>query len=223
MRVLVALLAGCTSADSTMDAALPPDATFTTLFDGATLAGWRMAGVGSFTVEDAALVAQPADGLGLLWSTIPTPPDFLLRLQWKRTAADDNSGVFIRFPDPESKGYDNTAWVAVDWGLEIQIDDTGHPDGAPLHTTGAIYEQPGQQLSLVPSRPVGEWNTYEIEVRGQTYIVRLDGTQVTTLVYGGDATRPDRALPSTAAVPRFIGIQSHTGHPAFRNIEIRAL
>lgn len=210
MRLLLALLAGCAHDDMTH------------LFDG-TLARWKMAGVGSFTVEDNTLVAQPGNDLGLLWSTVPTPPDFLLRLEWKRSAADDNSGVFLRFPDPDSRSYTNTAYVAVDFGFEVQIDDTGHPDGAPLHTTGAIYNEPDQLLSLTPSRPVGEWNVYEIEVRAQTYIVHLNGTQVTKLVYAGDPARPDRALPSTPAEPRYIGVQSHTGHPAFRNIEIRAL
>ena len=210
---------------------MPPDvpaapdapASFIPLFDGSSLAGWRMAGRGSFTVDAGALVAQPGDDLGLLWSTVPTPADFLLRLEWRRTNYDDNSGVFIRFPDPDSKGYDNTAYVGVHWGLEIQIDDTGHPDGAPLHTTGAIYEQPNQMLALVPSRPVGEWNTYEIEARGQRYTVRLNGTQVTQLLYAGDAVRPDRALPSTPGDDRFIGLQTHTGNVAFRAIEIRAL
>jgi hypothetical protein len=130
--------------------------------------------------------------------------------------------VFLRFPDPDSKGYDNTAWVGVHWGLEAQIDDTGHPDGSPLHTTGAIYEQPGQELSQVPSKPVGEWNLYEVEVVGQTYTVRLNGAQVTRLVFAGDSDRPDRALPSTVNEPRYIGLQSHTGAIAFRNITLLA-
>jgi hypothetical protein len=193
------------------------------LFDGTSLAGWRMAGRGAFTVVNGALVAQPGDGLGLLWSTVPTPPNFRLRLEWKRSAVDDNSGVFLRFPDPDSKGYENTAWVGVHWGLEVQIDDTGHPDGAPLHTTGAIYEQAGQQLSQIPSRPVGEWNTYEIDVIDQTYVIRLDGTQVSRLVYPGDPERADRALPSTPAEPRYIGLQTHTGYVAFRTITLMPL
>ena len=30
-------------------------------------------------------------------------------------------------------------------------------------------------------------------------------------VAGSDAAHPDRGLPSTNAVPRFIGLQTHTG------------
>jgi hypothetical protein len=32
-----------------------------------------------------------------------------------------------------------------------------------------------------------------------------------------------RGLPSTPAAPSFIGLQTHTGRVAFRNIQIRAL
>ena len=34
--------------------------------------------------------------------------------------------------------------------------------------------------------------------------------------------RPDRALPSTPAEPRYIGLQSHTGAVAFRNVTLQA-
>jgi hypothetical protein len=200
------------------------EAGFTPLFDGRTLAGWQMAGAGKFVAADGNLSALPGcDGLGLLWSTLPTPPDFVLRLQWRATAGDDNSGVFVRFPDPNSKGYDNTAWVGVNFGLEIQIDDRGEPDGAPMHTTGSIYDQPDQQFSRVPSRPIGEWNDYEIRARGQLYTVSLNGMQTTRFSFAGDATYPDRALPSAPGAPRYIGLQAHTGFVSFRDIRIAPL
>jgi hypothetical protein len=197
-------------------------AAMTILFDGRDASAWKMAGLGSFSVEDGALVANPGDGLGLFWCTIPTPADFILELQWRRTAEDDNSGVFLRFPDPDSKGYDNTAWVGVHFGFEVQIDETGAPDGALVHTTGAIYEQEGQLLSQVPALPVGQWNQYEISVIGQSYRVVLNGVQVSEWVFGGDPAHPDRGQPSTRAVPRYIGLQSHTGRVEFRDIVLRA-
>ena len=39
----------------------------------------------------------------------------MLRLEWMRTAPDDNSGVFVRFPHPEQQNYDNTAYVGVNF------------------------------------------------------------------------------------------------------------
>jgi alpha-L-arabinofuranosidase len=38
-----------------------------------------------------------------------------------------------------------------------------------------------------------------------------------------DPAHPDRGLPSTTSVPRFIGLQSHTGRSMFRNVRIKAL
>ena len=44
--------------------------------------------------------------------------------------ADDNSGVFVAFPDPEQQNYDNTAYVGINLGFEVQIDELGRPDNA---------------------------------------------------------------------------------------------
>ena len=62
-------------------------------------------------------------------------------------------------------------------------------------------------------------------MQGQTYKVALNGTDVTVFnfVVGSDAVHPERGLPSTNAVPRFIGLQTHTGRVAFRKIQIKAL
>jgi len=38
----------------------------------------------------------------------------LLRLQWMMTAVDDNSGIFVAFPNPEKEDYVNTANAGAD-------------------------------------------------------------------------------------------------------------
>ncbi len=201
---------------------------FTPLFDGFTTSGWQMSTIrnqpgrddpGRFVVVDGTLEAVTGSDIGLYWCTVPTPPDFVLRLEWLRWDEWDNSGVFVRFPRPDGKGYDNTAFVGVDFGLEVQIDERGAPDGAPIHRTGAIYGEAGQTLSPIPARPVGEWNEYEIRVKGQTYTVLLNGHQVTEF----RNTSAGRGQPSTPSAPSFIGLQTHTGRVAFRNIRIKAL
>lgn len=205
-----------------------PPAGFQSLFDGKSLTNWQMSTIknqpgqdypGHFTIVDGALEGVPGTDLGLLWCTTPTPANFVLRLQWQRTAYDDNSGVFIRFPDPNSKGYNNTAWVAINFGFEVQIDELGRPDGAGIHKTGAIYAQANQQLSQIPAKPIGEWNDFEITAQDQTYTVRLNGQQVATFTN----TDTGRGLPSTAGSPSFIGLQTHTGRVRFRNIFIKTL
>jgi hypothetical protein len=202
---------------------------FTLLFDGKDRGKWLMSTIqnqgpsnsnpGGFEIVDGALQATPGNDLGLLWHTQPTPPDFILKLQWRALRSDDNSGVFLRFPDPRSKNYNNTAYVGVDFGFEVQIDELGAPDGAPKHTTGAIYNEDGQAFTRRAAKPLGEWNDYEIRVQGQTYTVLLNGQQTTTFTFGGDPARPDRGLPGG-----FIGLQSHFGsRVAFRDIQIKAI
>lgn len=212
-----------------------PEAGFTALFDGASLAGWQMSTIrnqpgrddpGRFVVTNGALVAVPGTDIGLLWHSQPTPPDFLLKLEWRRWREDDNSGVFLRFPHLDGKNYDNTAFVAVDFGFEVQIDQLAAPDGLGIHKTAAIYGFQGPaDPNTLPVHPIGEWNAFEIRVQGQSYTVTLNGVQVTVFAFvaGSDALHPARGLPSTNAVPRFIGLQTHTGRVAFRNIQIKAL
>ena len=196
------------------------------LFDG-TVEGWRMAGNGAFAIERDAdgpvMVARPADGLGLYWSTFPTPASYELSIDFRLSDKNDNSGVFLSFPDPERFGYENTAWVGVHYGLEVQIDEIARPDGADLHRTGAIYGWPNQTLSLRGAKIAGLWNRYRIRVIDRMYSVELDGQEVSRLVFTSDPSQPLRALPPTAATPRFVGVQAHTGRVAFRDVRLKLL
>ncbi|HET7061396.1 MAG TPA: family 16 glycoside hydrolase [Nitrosospira sp.] len=204
------------------------DAGFTLLFDGADTSKWRLTTIqnqannfpGGRLVVDRALETVPGNDLGMFWHTDPTPHDFVLKLEWLRWREDDNSGIFIRFPHPDSKGYNNTAYVAVNFGFEIQIDQLARPDGSPLRKTGAIYgfAAPSDPNNL-PVKPVGEWNEFQIHVQGQHYTVFLNGVKITEY----NNTDPNRGQPSTGSNPSFIGIQNHTGRVAFRKIQIKAL
>jgi len=208
-----------------------PEAGFTALFDGFTLDAWRMSMIknqpgrdnpGHFLVVDGSLENVTGSDLGLLWCTTPMPADYILRLEWLRWEDYDNSGVFIRFPNPESKGYNNSAFVAVDFGFEVQIDEFGAPDGQDIHKTGAIYRNDGRRdgeaFALKPAHPVGQWNEYEIRVKGQNYQIFLNGDRVCVF----DNPYPNRGLPSTSVAPSYIGLQTHTGRVAFRNIRYKA-
>jgi hypothetical protein len=217
-------------ADSLAAQAPPaPSPGFQLLFDGSNTDKWRMSTIknqpgrdnpGRFLVVDGTLEAVPGTDLGLYWHTDPVPADFVLRLEWLRWRDDNNSGVFLRFPHPDSKGYDNTAYVAINFGFEIQIDQLARDDGAPIHKTGAIYGQAGPaNPDQLPVNPPGQWNLFEIRVQGQTYDVALNSQPLTHFVN----TDAARGLPSTPAAPSFIGLQTHIGRVAFRNIQIRAL
>jgi hypothetical protein len=216
--VLVPCAIGCHD-DGDQDPAM-----WKTLFDGELAPAWKMSTIknqpgrddpGRFDVVDGALVATPGTDLGLLWYTEPAPRDFELELEWRTPVIEDNSGVYVRFPDLDSKDYNNTAHVAIDFGFEIQIYATERTDIQPYQRTGAIYGALDQQFAPLPARPLGEWNHYRIRVAGQVYTVELDGVQTTTFTN----VDPARGLDA----PAYIGVQTHTGHVAFRAIRIRAL
>jgi hypothetical protein len=214
------------------------------LFDGKTLANWRMAGRGTFHVIDSALQSVPSFDLGLLWCTTPMPKNFRLELEFFTRTNQSNSGVFVRFRNPQATGYYNPAWSAVfipgmsavPAGFEIQIDNTGAPDGLPKHRTGVVYAvnypgDPTPDPALPPAQPgdfanpqnalVMSWNQYKIEVQGNIVTVNLNG--VNTCKYTNtDATRAQ----FSATEPTFIGLQSYSNYSyptAFRNIRVTVL
>jgi choline dehydrogenase-like flavoprotein len=222
-------------------APLPPPALepgFQWLFDGTlgSFQKWRQAGPGSFEFVDAesVLVANPGDDIGLLYYAPEGFGDFVLRLQFRIDSRDDNSGVFVRsrdpgrpWPDiPDPRAATNPAWVAVHTGFELQIDDGARPDGSDMHRTGAVYavevgQEDGKQAyhrgsALQP----GEWNDYEIEVRGNAYTARLNHCRTTSFVN----LDPGRGVSaSTDPSSGFVGLQIHIGRVAFRAIRIEPL
>jgi len=173
------------------------------LFDGTTLTGWSQAGPGGFRLVDN--VMQSQGGMGLLWYSERTFGDFVLELDWRVTAGTDNSGVFLRFPDPG-----DDPWVAVNRGYEVQIYDD--PGGDP-QKTGAVYGFQAPDASA--SKPVGEWNHYRIRASGNDYIVFLNGVQVNQFSSTDSSRGPEG----------HIGVQNHDpgSEVQFRDIVVREL
>ncbi|MFB9269621.1 family 16 glycoside hydrolase [Bradyrhizobium erythrophlei] len=212
-----------------------PDPGFQLLFDGRSTAKWKMSTIanqpgrddpGRFHLIDAGLESAPGTDLGLLYTRIDFV-NYVLRLEWLASRDDDNSGVFLRFPDPASPDihYDNRAFIGVDFGFEVQIDALGRGSPPPgqnvdkkFRTTGAIYNIANQTLDeTVVANGAGRWNSFEILVRDNRFTVFLNGKQKT------DFVNPDPTRGKADAGSRFIGLQTHTGRVLFRKIEIQGL
>ena len=119
----------------------------------------------------------------MLWYAARPYGDFSLKLEFRDDAPDAdaraNAGVQVRFPapNPPVPGCPMTfngnpitdagapAWIAVNCGHEIQINDNA--EGDP-RKTGSIYGF--KDLDIAAARPVakGEWSELEIRVEGQT-------------------------------------------------------
>ena len=143
--------------------------------------------------------------------------DFQFRFEFQLTPGA-NSGVGIRAPREGDAAY---------VGMEIQVLD----DGAPIYATLQPYQYHGSVYGIIPARrgflrPVGEWNSEEILVRGSRIRVTLNGT---VIVDGdlADATRDGpmdhRSHPGLERAGGAIGWLSHDSVVKFRNIRIRDL
>ncbi|MFJ8587481.1 ThuA domain-containing protein [Streptomyces sp. NPDC093595] len=199
------LLGGLRYATGQVRADCTPRTGYRDLFNGHSTEGWKQAGPGRFTVVDGELRTE--GGMGLLWYQAKELSSYSLRLDWK-LAGDDNSGVFVGFPASDDP------WSAVRQGYEIQIDATDAPD----RTTGAVYGFASADLKARDRvlRPPGQWNSYEIRIRGERLQVFLNGVKI------NDFTNTD---PARSLKDGFIGLQNHGADDqvSFRNIRLKEL
>lgn len=185
------------------------------LFNGKNMEGWEHVGPGSFTVEGGVLSSH--GGMGLLWYTREKIGNCVLRVVYKTSKADTNSGVFIRIEDrPKDE------WFAVHHGYEVQIDDSGDE----WHRTGAIYSI--SKATAKPSKPVGEWNVLEITLSGPRTVVSLNGVRVNDFKEGQPV--PERKQwYEPERRPRvdvgYIGVQNHDANSSvyFREVSVLKL
>ena len=177
---------------------------------------WRTAGHGGFHFLEGE--AQSDGGPGLLWYTREAFGDFVLKVDWRASSRNDNSGVFLRIPELGTGNPDKDWKPAVDLGYEIQIDDRGvapeaGASGDSFHRTGAIYGL--APATTLATRAVGEWNTFQIEARGREIAVWLNGEAVSR--FDGD--------PLGRQSRGYIGLQCYGpgSRVAFRNLRIKRL
>src|SRR5260370_40137078 len=189
MRIVAILLSACL-----LTAAEPKQ-----LFNGKDMSGWEMVGPGRFLVEDGMLKTE--GGMGLLYYKGEKFGNQAVHVVFRTTTPRDNSGVFIRLAEPP-----RDPWYGVHNGYEVQIDAAGDD----WHCTGAIYSL--SKATKRPQKPVGEWNTMDIQLDGQTTRVYVNGEQVNE--FRGGQEVPDRKQwfePVRGPRPDmgYIGLQNH--------------
>lgn len=179
------------------------DIDFETILDGTSLHGWKMCGQGRFVLGNKLIISK--GGMGLLWYTKKKFRNFILTVDWKTSAREDNSGVFVRFADP-----DDDPRIAVNTGYEIQIYDAEPLYGNATHRTGAVYDF--APASTFASKEPGEWNTFEIHAIGQNYAVIVNNKRVTEFT-------------GIRQLEGYIGLQNHDAKSrvCFRKITIKEL
>ena len=175
------------------------EAGFVSLLSEAALKDWKQSGPGRFKVENG--VATAEGGMGLWWYEGRQFTNFVVRGEFLQEQDIADSGVFLRFPDPG-----NDPWVAVKQGQEMEIGDP-NPEN-PTWRTGALY--PFHASVAANTKPVGQWNSYEIVCRDHDYSVRINGKVVNTWT---DTTQ--RTLSG------FIGLQNYNDGKTVRHRNLR--
>lgn len=196
-----------------------------TLFNGRDLSGWQQIGKGRFSVEKGLLKTH--SGMGLLWFTKQKFGNAIIRVVYKATYADANSGIYVRIADaPKS------AWDAVHRGYEIQICDTGQEAFDAYHRTGAIYSF--AKATEQVAKKAGEWNILEIILRGDEITTRLNGILVSQFDPARDHPPKRQKYSDPKRGPRpvysYVGIQNHDhtarapdSHVYFKEISVLPL
>jgi hypothetical protein len=200
---------------ATICLASPKDEGFSPIFNGKNLDGWQQVGPGSFVVTDGMLKTQ--GGMGMMWYTKEKIGHATIRVVFKLTGKESDSGVFIRIPEKPTE-----PWMPINKGYEIEIGDW--PDD--YSCTGVVYSF--SKALARPIKPMGEWNTMDITIDGPRTVVFLNGVKVTDYKEGQPVPPRKGEGGEPAAGPRqdsgYIGLQNHPGSEVyFKEVSVRPL
>ena len=199
---------------------------WTVLFDGTSTNAWRgyhkndfPAGCWAIRGEALETVAG-ARGCDIITREIYG--NFEVQLEWK-VGRGGNSGILYRAAELKPPV---PIWHSAP---EYQIlDDGAHPDARPANLTGGLYDLIAPENKVL--RPVGEWNTAGVLVRGQHVEHWLNGRKVLEYELRSPALTALVAKSKFKDMPRFaqetegyVGLQHHGAEAYFRNIRIRRL
>ena len=169
--------------------------------------GWNHYGPGYFELDSETGILTSHGGMGLFWYSVQDYSDFVLELDFMCSAAETNSGVFVRVPGvPTSDDY-------IYHSFEIQIYDAGEG----INQTGAAYD--AEAPTHLASNPPGEWNHFKITFVGGHLAVELNGEAIL------DWDAEGRGKVEDFAPRGYIGLQNHDDQSPvyFRNIYLKDL
>jgi len=216
LAVIVLLLPGCQAPGSRPVTTHEPG--FQSLFDGQSLAGWKLMDQrgGGYGVTNGVIYCALGGGGNLM--TEKEYSDFILRFEFKLEDGSNN-GVGIRAPLAGDAAY---------VGMEIQILDEGAADRGkwgklrPEQYHGSIYGVVAAKKGAL--RPPGEWNTEEITAQGRRITVVVNGITIVDTDLN-DLNDPYKIAkhPGLFRERGHVGFLGHNDYMEFRNIRIKEL
>jgi hypothetical protein len=169
-----------------------------TLFDGKTLAGWKLRDAkkknGWAAVNGELAVVEPEDNADFV--TEQAFQDMKLHLEFN-VPEHGNSGVYLR------------------GRYEIQIESSDPDSEASDQKCGSLYSRVAAKPGA--TKPAGEWQTYDITFIGRQLTVSLNGQQIVNTVVEGIT---GGALDPFEGEPGPLMLQGDHGKIRFRNIVV---
>jgi HEAT repeat protein len=189
---------------------------FKLLFNGKNLDNWIGNKV-DYAAEDGMLQVNPKEGNHGNLFTEKEYSDFIFRFEFQLTPGANN-GIGIHAPFEGDAAY---------VGKEIQVLD----NTADIYKNLQPYQYHGSVYGVIPAKreflkPVGEWNSEEIQVKGDDIKVTLNGT---VIVDGNMKTASKKGTmdhkdhPGLLRHKGYIGFLGHGSPLKFRNIRIKEL
>ena len=192
-----------------MPAFAQPNDSFVPLFDGNSLDGWIVENseANNFYVEDGVLrVEEPAGWL----RTSQQYTDFTLKVEFRFLTDEADSGIFVRVAgdEPFARGWPGGSY-------QVQTRDISKNKTTSPKLLGDIYRhrmpdgetEYDTEAAENAARPTGEWQTFVIDVRGDSLTVTLNDVPITRA----------RGLQNPGG---YIGLQGETDVVEYRLIEI---
>ena len=180
---------------------------FVSLFNGRDLNNWwpYKRGVDSFRVNEDGYIECYQSGAGAIMSN-KRYDDFILRLEYKLTDKDANSGIHLRAPRAARQSK---------IGFEFQIMGDSYLTEPNKNSTGAVYDV--LPAIKVAARPEGEWNEVEIMLIGPHLKATLNGVLVQDVNFDEHEELRYRLRRG------FIDLQDHDSYVLFRNVRVKEL
>lgn len=215
MKLILTLLLGFMAAFTASALMAADNDGFVSIFNGKDFTGWD-GPLDNYEIKDGAIVCKAGKG-GTIF-TKEEYGDFVVRLEFK-VPPGGNNGLAIRYP-----GKGNTAYEGM---CELQVLDDTAPKYAKLDERqyhGSAYGMAAAKRGA--QKPVGEWNSQEVTVKGSTIKVVLNGT----VILDTDLSKVDMATvmaksphPGVTRKTGHFGFAGHNDPVEFRNISIKKL
>jgi len=194
--------------------AIAEETDFKPLFNEKDFDGW-VGDTDGYFVKDGAIVCDEKKGGNLY--TKQQYGDFILKFEF-RLPAGANNGLAIRTP---LKG--NPAYIA----MELQILD----NSAERYKNLQPYQYHGSVYGVVPAKrgfqkPVGDWNTQEVHIKGDSLKVILNGEEILKAdlkQLRENPTMDGQKHPGLSNEKGHLGFLGHGAAVAFRKIRIKTL